>query len=281
MSQGQPGMVVTCGSCGTRLRVREELAGKIGKCPKCHGRFQIAIPKPAAKKDAPAAPAPPRAPTAQTATPLPLHPARQDEGSMETAPAAPIHPVAHQPSTERFPAMPREQERQAITESLTDNDWQRGMSPEILREIEAENARLAGQGSISIGVLVFASLVAGAAVCFQVARYGGAEHWVAKRSVAAWLVGMMTAGAMLVSSGHRAGAVRFLAAVIAAAAVIGGKLFAAPTGAYQPIDILLIVLAIAGSTFTFLLAEPSRPDSAHTAHPAAAGANSDPTVATR
>jgi hypothetical protein len=140
---------------------------------------------------------------------------------------------------------------------LSENDWKRGMSPEVLREVAAEEARLARQGSISVAVLVFASLVAGAAVCFHVSRYGGAEHWVVKRSVAAWLLGMMTAGAMLASSARRGGALRFLAAVTAAAAVVLGKLLASPAAAYVPIDVLFAVLAIAGSTFTFILAEPS------------------------
>jgi hypothetical protein len=221
--------------------VRGEAEGKIGKCPKCGVRFQIALPQQGPRQQAP-----PAAESAQKIEAPPLQPPPQ--APPQRAPAAVTPPVVPTP-----------------TESLSDSDWQRGMSDEVLREIEADNARLARQGTISVGVLIFASLVAGAAICFQVSRYGGHEHWVIKRSVAAWLVGMMTAGAMLVSSAHRSGALRFLAAVTAAAAVIAGKLVAAPVISYQPIDALFVVLAIAGCAFTFILAEPSGAHSSNAA----------------
>ena len=210
-----PVMVVTCGSCGSRLRVRGNVAGRIGKCPRCGVRIQIALP----------AVAPPAVETQQ---------------AVETIEAALPEPTQAGPEA-----------------AASEEHWEQGMSPDVLREIELENARLARQGSMSIGVLAFASLVAGAAVCFHVARYGGAEHWLVKRSIAAWLVGMMSAGAMLVSAGRRGGALRFLSAVMAGGAVVLGKLFAAPGAAYLPVDALFIALAIAGSTFTFLLVEPS------------------------
>ncbi len=36
--------VVTCGSCGTRLRVRAEAEGRKGKCPRCGTILRIAMP---------------------------------------------------------------------------------------------------------------------------------------------------------------------------------------------------------------------------------------------
>jgi hypothetical protein len=270
MSQAQAGISVTCGSCGTRLRVRPEAEGKIGKCPKCGVRFQITLPKPPPPKPQPAAPqpqaqqqavAPPPA-LAQPPTPA-LAPAPQfAEAAIPVAPPTPFEqPIAHRAQPAPAPTgggLSASSLRASITDAISDDDWKRGMSPEVLLEIEAENARMARQGSISVAVLVFASIVAGAAVCFEVARYGGHEHWVIKRAVAAWLIGMMSAGAMLASSGRRGGALRFLAAITAAGAIVVGKLFTDVTAPYAPIEALFAVLAIAGSTFTFLLAEPSK-----------------------
>ena len=35
---------VSCSGCGTKLKVKDELAGRSGKCPKCGGRIKIPVP---------------------------------------------------------------------------------------------------------------------------------------------------------------------------------------------------------------------------------------------
>jgi Zn-dependent protease with chaperone function len=51
---------VTCGSCKTAFRVKDEHAGKRGKCPRCQAAVEVPSPYATEEKVAPPPPAPPR-----------------------------------------------------------------------------------------------------------------------------------------------------------------------------------------------------------------------------
>ena len=108
--------------------------------------------------------------------------------------------------------------------------------------------------AIWIGLVTIAALFAGIAAGIAIVRFGGTGLWVVKRSAVAWMVGMLTAGAMILASGRRDASIRLLALTTAAASVVLARLFAGPA-ALGPVDLLLVALAMGGSVCGFTLAE--------------------------
>ena len=82
-----PTMVVTCGSCGTKLRMRAPAQSSMGKCPKCGARLRIDPPAPAPA----AAPtsAPPSDPNPEPRTPIP-DPSAVEQPTTDNPPPAPF-----------------------------------------------------------------------------------------------------------------------------------------------------------------------------------------------
>jgi DNA-directed RNA polymerase subunit RPC12/RpoP len=230
MSEAKAGVVVTCGSCGSRLRLRGEAQGRTGKCPKCGVRVQFQLPPDPTPAAAPVTAPTPSAETAPTTTqsviektPAPgtflFFPATAREPQVRTAPRTPAEIAA--------PAVP------AATISATTS---------------------AHQPVAVIAIVAFAALVIGAAALFATRQFGGLEYFVVKRSAVAWMVGMLSAAALMRVSTERTSPLRLTAALTAAGAVLVASLFAWPAP-FGPIDLLQLALAIAGSGTSFILAE--------------------------
>ncbi len=114
---------------------------------------------------------------------------------------------------------------------------------------------------------MLAVAVIGAFAWYLVVRFGGERAWIVKRSIAAWVIGMASAGVMA-GAGRRGAAGRIASALAAIVAIALGQMLAvvlielppdaAPAPllarAFDVVDPLFYALAVAGSTALFLLA---------------------------
>lgn len=159
----------TCQNCGSKLNIKEELAGTEGKCPKCKTVFQV--PAPAAEKSAnpspPAAEAPTDAPRAAPPAKAKM-PARP--GGKSAPPDADFDPVeflmqddaaagarkATPLSDDEIPA--------ALELEVSDDDPPRRRGrPRRRVNLDAEEDMSYGSASVSAGAMLSGGASAGAA----------------------------------------------------------------------------------------------------------------------
>ncbi len=89
---------VTCDQCGSVLKIKDELAGTDGKCPKCKTRF--VVPQPSAEEAVPEGviePTTVATPSSVTAESTPSSPAKSSSKSASKAPDKPASPPAEKP----------------------------------------------------------------------------------------------------------------------------------------------------------------------------------------
>ena len=218
--------VVTCGSCGTKLKVRALAVvgqNRKGKCPKCGTMLVIALP----------------------ASPPPL-PSGKGWGEGEHRAAFSGNSVVSHTKTvvTEVTTPPREQadEREAARKVLA--DWK--------PPVQAKALTLGGTLASAVAA------ACGSGVWWVTERFTMPLHlWIVKRSGIAFAMGMAIAIAMLLASGRRGPAARIMCAMLAVLAIVSAKVAAgAGPGVFDP---LFLSVALAGSTLCFIISQPSSP----------------------
>lgn len=268
MSEGA-GVVVTCGACGSKLRVKAGADGRTGKCPKCGVRIQIQLP---AESKSPAgassaamvehAPAMAKrdvviektSAVAKADTRIEFLPAvEKREVAIERPPIVVQRPLAVEA------AMESTRREETIEQPPTPGTFlffsANGKAAEVrVAPKLSAKAQAANGAGLKIGLMALAAMLLGAAALVAIRKWGGMEYWVVKQSIVAWMAGMCSAVAIMSVSAERTSPVRLLAATFAVTSVIAAWLYQWPA-AFSPIDLLLMALAIAGSGTAFILAE--------------------------
>ena len=282
-------VVFTCGSCGTKLKVRPSAEGRTAKCPKCGARLRIEIPTAAApqqqqRHEPPVAVAAttevsPKFDTATQAPDVPVVPTTTIERTPEThavaasaatAPAsAPVETIAPAPiaaAASPVPSATTAPESRADAAKASD-------APAAAAGVARPSSLIA----IKSFILLAAVAVIGAFGWFAVVHYGGAKSWIVKQSVVAGIIGFLAASVVLAAGGR--GVMAKLASVVAALiAIVLGKamvvaLIDADPGAvpahdvwawvsffaghaFNVIDMLFAAIAVTGAAIRFILARP-------------------------
>jgi hypothetical protein len=270
-------VVFTCGSCGTKLKVRPSAEGRTAKCPKCGARLRIEIPTAAAPQqstpvpvaaatDAPQPPPPPQL-NADVAFELPVAPAPVAVPAPPPAPVPENKPeltpqTAVAPSVATIPAAsPVEAAAGAATiaeapVSSRPASESRVIAPEGSPGPVAGAARPTPLIAIKSFILLAAVAVIGAFGWFAVVHYGGAKSWIVKQSVVAGVIGFLAASVVLAAGGR--GVMAKLASVVAALiAIVLGKamvvaLIDADPGAVPAHDVRAWVSFFAGHAFNVI-----------------------------
>ena len=274
-------MVVTCGSCGSKLRTRAPDEPKMARCPKCGARLRLEPPT-ASMSDAdvpaslPPAPAPAPAPEPAPAV-----------AKIEAPPPPPVPVVAPvladtpadtpaEPPPARLPARQTEWISQSKTEwDSEDAPAEDGPEAEPAASSSSSTKLLPRrrcENWLKSLILLAGGCVIAAFAWYALVRFGGEQEWIVKRSAGAWLVGMTTASVMLSAGRFRAGAKivsafgAILAIVLGQALVIALTMPALPLNAPACVQLLVssnhfgailplaIALATAGSTARFIIA---------------------------
>jgi hypothetical protein len=264
-------IVVTCGSCGSKLRTRAPDEPMMARCPKCGARLRLEPPT-ATMSDADAVAEPPPPPE-----PRPAPAAAKAETAPQAEQIAPPPPPP--------PAIPPPVERLSVhhTEWISQSkaEWESEDAPDdAVAAAAPEPASPPATARPCDNVLKSLILLAGGCVIaafawYALVRFGGEHEWIIKRSAGAWLVGMMTASVMLSAGRFRAGAkivsafAAILAIVIGQALVIALTTPALPLNGQACLQLLVssnhfgailplaVALATAGSTARFILSRPN------------------------
>jgi DNA-directed RNA polymerase subunit RPC12/RpoP len=273
-SSSPPMMVVTCGSCGSKLRTPVPDEPKMARCPKCGSRLRIEPPTVSMSDEDVQVVEQPAAKTVETPipTPVPTPPARQPVAA-EPKP---------EPASERPPALKTEWISASKAEWESERDWdneEKSDSADASTEVPAENPEAAEprrrpENLLKSFILLMGGCVIAAFAWYALVRYGGEQEWIVKRSAGAWLVGMMTATVMLSAGRHRAGGKIASALAAIFAIVLGHALVLALTTPALPLNLqacvqllvtsnhfdkmlpIAVALAAAGSTARFIIASP-------------------------
>ena len=287
-------VVFTCGSCGTRLKVRPSAEGRTAKCPRCAARLRIDIPTAAAPQQA--APVPVAEPAATpkvevatgsvaatTAPPQVVAP-QPPPVAATTAPPQVVAPTP--PPVAEATAPPPAPEPLAPAPSPV-APAPAAAAPTVRRpQPTAHEASSAATGiragptalvAIKSFILLAAVAVIGAFGWFAVVHYGGGKSWIVKQSVVAGVIGFLAASVVLAAGGR--GMMAKVASVIAAlmAIVVGKALVVAlidadpgavpahdvrawmsffASHAFNVIDALFAAIAVTGAAIRFILARP-------------------------
>ncbi len=270
-------VVFTCGSCGTRLKVRPSAEGRTAKCPRCAARLRIDIPTAAAPQQAAPVPVaePAQTPKVEVAT---------GSGAATVAPPQAVAPTpppvaeatAPPPAPEPLAPPPSPIAPATVAAAPT----VRRPQPTAHETSSAATGIRAGPTAlvaIKSFILLAAVAVIGAFGWFAVVHYGGGKSWIVKQSVVAGVIGFLAASVVLAAGGR--GMMAKVASVIAAlmAIVVGKALVVAlidadpgavpahdvrawigffASHAFNVIDALFAAIAVTGAAIRFILARP-------------------------
>lgn len=248
-------VVVTCGSCGTRLRARPTFEGRTAKCPKCGSMLRIELPAAAAAGSPPphaqphslpmAVPAP-RAladeadnepsvsmfdpsdvsdPPAMPAVAPPAVASTSSPAGREAAASPPTSAAPAAATLASSPAAPPAAPAASMAPA-TSPAGAVAAPPGVVPPAAAPRFARAGSGAagfVKALILTAAVAVIGAFAWYLMARFGGRAQWVVKFASLSLLIGVGTATAMIGGSGRRGAGVKLAAVLAAVGAIVMGK----------------------------------------------------------
>jgi len=271
-------IVVTCGSCGTKLRTRVTAGGRTAKCPKCSALLRIELPAAAA----PASPPPPPPPAIVDPPDFEQTTTMFEPSDVSDPPEMPVPVPA--PMVAATPAVVPARPPEVAPVSAPESDPAPVASTEPSFESESSSEAVtpvtppATGGILKTFILTSAAAFIGAFAWYLTDRFaGGGAQWIVKFSCVAFLMGMGTATAVIGGSGRRGPGANVAAALAGMSAIALGKLLVVAlvqlpqvtggatdaaqvirlvTASFGYVDPLFFAVAAVGSAVRFILARP-------------------------